>query len=274
MKKSFLYICLSAVSLTACNNNPKNAAQTTNNADSTKTVIKNVLASKNGISLSYFIQSPDFADASLKLAEPVITDKCLMPGNILFRYDVKNFKLTDQTNGASTCDCSNSNKGQHIHQIINNKPYIARYKDTFYSNLEPGNYINLAFLSRSYHESVKNKNAYSLVQFKVGDTKEKSADITGPLLFYSRPKGEYVGKDTANVLLDFYLVNTDLSPDGNKVKATINGNEFILTKWTGYGLSGLHLGENTIKLELIDKDGKLIPGPYNSVERTIKLSAK
>ena len=269
-----VYVCLSVSLLAACNNNPKNAAQTANNADSTKAATKNVIATKNGVTLSYFIQSPDFADASLKLIEPASDKDIAIPGNVLFKYEVKNFKLTDQTPGAPTCDCNNSNKGQHIHQIINNKPYTARYKDTFYSDLKPGNYINLAFLSRSYHESVKNKNAYSLIQFKIGDTKEASVDLSGPLLFYSRPKGEYVGKDTANVLLDFYLVNTDLSPDGNKVKATINGNEFILTKWTGYGLSGLRMGENTIKLELVDKDGKLIPGPYNSVERTIKLSAK
>jgi len=274
MKKSFLFICLSAAALVACNNNSSKNGHAANNSDSTKAAAKNVIATKGGVSLSYFIQSPDFADASLTLVEPHSVKDCLIPGNILFKYDVKNFKLSDQTNGAATCDCNNSNKGQHIHQIINNQPYVARYKDTFYSDLKPGNYVHLAFLSRSYHESVKNKNAYSLVQFKVGETKEPSADLTGPLMFYSRPKGEYKGKDTANVLLDFYLVNTDLSPDGNKVKATINGNEFILTKWTGYGLSGLKMGENTIKLELVDKDGKLIQGPYNSVERKIKLSAQ
>jgi hypothetical protein len=268
MKKSFLFIFLSSVTLAAC------SSMGAKNADSSKDVVNNVIATKGGVTLSYFIQSPDFPDASLTMIEPHTVKDCLMPGNILFQYDVKNFKLTDQTNGAAMCDCNNSNKGQHIHQIINNQPYIARYKDTFYSDLKPGNYVNLAFLSRSYHESVKNKNAYVLTQFKVGETKEKSVGLSSPLLFYSRPKGEYKGKDTANVLLDFYLVNTNLSPKGNKVIATINGNEFTLTKWTGYGLSGLKMGENTIKLELVNKDGKLIPGPYNSVERKIKLSAQ
>lgn len=33
------------------------------------------------------------------------------------------------------------------------------------------------------------------------------------------------------------------------------------------------MGENTIKLELIGEDGKVLPGPYNSVERTITLKA-
>ena len=41
------------------------------------------------------------------------------------------------------------------------------------------------------------------------------------MLFYSRPKAEYAGKDAKIILLDFYLVNTELSKDGNKVKAYV-----------------------------------------------------
>ena len=59
-------------------------------------------------------------------------------------------------------------------------------------------------------------------------------DLTNPMLFYSRPKGRYNGIETDAVLLDFYLVNCDLSPKGYKVLANINGTEFIITKWCGY----------------------------------------
>jgi hypothetical protein len=267
--KYLLSIAIISFLFSSCNNNKKEKT-TDNNTDSTKEVSKKVIASKNGITLSYFIQSPEFADASLALIEPGIPVK--KAGNTFFKYEVKNFKLTEQTPGAPSCNCNNSDKGQHIHQILNGGPYVARYKDTFYTNLKDGHYINLCFLSRSFHESVKNKNAFVLTQFNVGSAKDKDVDLNGPLLFYSRPKGEYKGKDTKNLLLDFYLVNTDLSPDGNKVKATINGNEFIITKWTAYAISGLPMGENTIKLELTDKDGKNIAGPYNSAERKIKLS--
>lgn len=228
-----------------------------------------VLAEKGGIKLSFFQNSPDFPEAQLKMEKPD-PKKALMPGNIFFRYKVKDFELTKQTSGGMTCNCSNSDKGQHIHEILNNEPYIARYTDTFTQALKQGHYINLAFLSRSYHESVKGPMAYVLNQFNVG-VNEKDIDLSGPLLFYSRPKGEYKGKETEKILLDFYLVNTQLSDNGNKVRATINGNEFMLTQWTGYSLTGMPMGENTIKLELVDKDGKVIPGPYNSVTRKITL---
>ena len=125
---------------------------------------------------------------------------------------------------------------------------------------------NLAFLSRSYHESVKNSNAFILTQ--IGENK---IDLNKEFLFYSRPKGIYKGKDTEKLLLDFYLINTTISPYGNKVKATINDTEFIITEWSPYYLEGLKKGEVKIKLELINSEGKLIDSPFNPSIRTVNL---
>ena len=108
-------------------------------------------------------------------------------------------------------------------------------------------------------------------QFTVGNTDEPTVDLSKPHMFYSRPKGTYEGADTKNILLDFFLINTNLSPDGYKVRATIDGNEFMLTKWVPYIVKGLPMGDNTFKLELLDKDGNLVDSPFNPVERTITL---
>lgn len=231
-----------------------------------------MIAQKGGIVLADWMQSPDFPDARLDIITPG-NGKVVKEGKVMFNFKVANFQLSQPTNGADNCHCANSAQGQHIHNILNNEPYTAHYTDTFSKALKPGHYINLSFLSRSYHESLKHKGAYVLSQFDVGGlTPGSQISLTDPLMFYSRPKGEYKGEDTKNILLDFYLVNTTLSPDGNKVKATINGNEFMLTEWKPYALRGLPMGENTIKLELVDKNGMNIPGPYNTVSRTITLS--
>jgi hypothetical protein len=92
-------------------------------------------------------------------------------------------------------------------------------------------------------------------------------------MFYSRPKGTYTGEDAKKVLLDFYLLNTELSEEGNKVRATINGEEFMLDKWQPYFIEGHEMGEMTIKLEMLDAKGELIPSPFNPVERTVTLKA-
>ena len=214
--------------------------------------------------------SPDFPDAALEMTDP-LGETNYSEGQVNFQFNVKNYELGVQTLDAETKQCANSGNGQHIHLIIDGEPYIALYEPMHQADLESGNHVVLAFLSRSYHESIKHYGAYVVRQFSVGESDEEPVDLTQPLLFFSRPKGEYSGADTQKVLLDFYLVNTDLSPDGNKVRATINGEEFIIDRWVPHFMEGLPEGENTIKLELIDNNGALIDSPFNSVERTISL---
>ena len=170
--------------------------------------------------------------------------------------------------------CANSAKGQHIHFILDDAPYVASYSPVIANDMKPGHHVLLAFLSRSYHESIKEKKAYILEEFNVGPDTKSDFNAKAPHVFLSRPKGEYNGdQETGKVMLDFYLVNCNLSPDGYKVRATINGTEFMLTKWEPYLIEGLPLGESTVKLELLDKKGALVPSPFNGKERKFTLKS-
>ena len=100
---------------------------------------------------------------------------------------------------------------------------------------------------------------------------EQKIDLNSEFLFYSRPKGTYKGSDTEKLLLDYYLINTEISADGNKVRATIQDKEFLIDEWTPYYIEGLPKGEVKIKLELIDSSGNLIDTPFNPSERTVTL---
>jgi hypothetical protein len=223
-----------------------------------------------GITLYPLKDSPEFPDGMLELNIP--DNNSRIAGNqVKFDYEIKNFRLGHPTDTSACPRCSNSQKGQHIHLILNNRPYLAKYETSFSEKLEAGHYVALSFLSRSYHESVKTRDAYDIRQFTVGNATPENIDLTKPYLFYSRPKDAYVGEEAKKILLDFYLVNTGLSEDGNKVRATINGNEFMLARWQPYLMEGLPMGEVTIKLELLDKDGNLIDTKFNPSERTITL---
>jgi len=229
------------------------------------------LGRNNKIELIPLTDSPEFADAIMELNSPD-NEATIKSNEVSFEYDIKNYQLGKPTaEGSCAVNCANSDKGQHIHLILNNEPYLAKYETSFKETLKDGHYVALSFLSRSYHESIKEFGASDLRQFSVGNVKSNHADLTKPMLFYSRPKGEYSGKDTENVLLDFFLANTLLSKKGNKVRATINEQVFMITDWRGYILKGLPLGETIIKLELLDSNQALIPGLYNSVERKILL---
>lgn len=274
MQKITLFILSTFfVGMIACNPKPKEEVKKDPTKEQTeeKETKEDNLLSKNGITLVP-VASPKFDNAALSLKQPAenATEKS---GKVKFDFEVENYDLGNQTPDADQKMCANSAKGQHIHLILNNEPYSAHYEADFEKELADGHYVGLAFLSRSYHESIKQKSAYVLTQFDVGKAEESAkADLTAPHLFYSRPKGQYVGeKNIKKVMLDFYLANTTLSPDGNKVKATINGTAFLLDSWQPYFMEGLPEGELTVKLELIDKDGQPIAGPFNTVERKVKL---
>ena len=213
------------------------------------------------ISITKVEGSTPYINSSLSL-EDIKIDK----NDYTFSFDVSDYTLGMQSIKDFDYALANSKKGQHIHFIVNNGPYSAHYSESFTKKLDEKNNIILAFLSRSYHESVKNSNAFVLTQ-----TGNEKIDLTDEFLFYSRPKGTYKGVDTEKLLLDFYLVNTNLSSNGNKVKATIQDTEFIIDEWAPYYIEGLPKGEIKIKLELIDASGNLIDSPFNPSNRKVIL---
>ena len=219
------------------------------------------------ITITKFEGSPEFTASKLSL----ITDQKAEQTNNNFSFNVENYKLGEQTPGAIENGLANSAKGQHIHMIVNNGPYSAHYTSDFSKDLNQESNLILFFLSRSFHESVKNPNAFSLIQINSDEENSESYDLNSEFLFYSRPKGIYKGNDTKKLLLDFYLVNTEISSNGNKVRVTINEKEFIIEEWTPYYIEGLPLGEVTVKLELINSNGELIDTPFNPVERKVTL---
>ena len=213
------------------------------------------------ITITKVLGSPEYENASLNIKAMEIVDK-----ESKFSFNIENYDLGIQTSKNFDYQLANSAKGQHIHFIVNNGPYSAHYTDSFSKYFEKESNVILAFLSRSYHESVKNKNAFILTQ--VGENK---IDLKNEFLFYSRPKGTYKGTDTEKLLLDFYLVNTEISSNGNKVRATIQETEFIIDEWAPYYIKGLSKGEINIKLELIDSSGNLIETPFNPSTRKVIL---
>lgn len=178
-------------------------------------------------------------------------------------------------------------------------------------NVPDGEHTLRMFASRPWHESYKNEKAFKTIKFTVkngnadeskpttdangnkmadakkeegkkaegADVKESEAgpvDFTKPLLTYSRPKGAYKGKDAEAIMIDFWLSNAKLVGDGGeyKVRYTINSEKpQFIEKWQPLWLKGWREGDYTIKLELVDKDEKLVEnGGYNMTIRNISIS--
>ncbi len=262
--KSLLIVTALMLGIFSCQEKKSDSEETTAMESQTETVPT--------ITIEKLENSPEYANSSLKLKSPS-SDMVKSAGEVDFSFEVKNYELGTQTekNGMAA-QLANSENGQHIHLIIDNDPYSAHYEPNFKKEMTAGTHYVVAFLSRSYHESVKNPNSFVAKKMVIGEAgNDMAVNLLEPTLIYSRPKGEYVGADTENVMLDFFLLNTTLSEDGNKVRAKINGQEFMLTEWAPYVMKGLPKGEVTIQLELLDASGNLIPGDFNNVTRTVTL---
>lgn len=264
--------------LAACNN----SSTTTESTTTTDSV--NTATPPPAVAFAPVTASPEFPGASLS-----VTAKAEKAGKdstkVSFAFVVKNYELKLQTTDNAGKNCNNSKDGQHIHFILDNKPYKALY--------EPKNEITLpndgqehylmAFLSRSYHESIKTKGAALVYHFKIDEkgNLKKLDDPKTPMLFYSRPKGDYIGNDTANLLLDFYVWNATLGVDSYKVKAEINNLErptqqlaATIDKWESRFIQNLGTGKSKVTLTLVDKEGKAVDGPMTNATREFNMKAQ
>jgi hypothetical protein len=225
--------------------------------------------------------SPAFPGAKARFSS--LKDGDLLKGpDVSVVVDVENFELGVETNTERAKEIMNSAQGQHAHIILDNDPYLADYesgKPFEIGTLSEGPHTLVVFPSRSYHESVKSPEAADIVNFYVGKKEgEFMLDKSKPTIIYSRPKGKYDGPGADRIMLDFYLNNVELGPDGYKAKYTIRKKDstgevtsIILTDWTPAYVTGLTTGDYAVKLELLDKDGNVVEGAFNNTERDISV---
>lgn len=215
--------------------------------------------------LTPFGRSEAFPDAKLQ-------NMTYQNGQFSFDVSGTKYKLGEQTPDAASKMCANSAEGQHIHLILGFQPYVAQYVPSFSHPVADGDHNVLAFLSRSYHESIKTTDAHIAKRITVaGGSITNSQDITQPSIFYSRPKGTYVGDDTKKIMLDFYPINAEIGKD-YLVKVQINGEVTLLDKWQPYYIEGLPYGQNSIGLALVYKDGTPVAGNQTSTLQRITLA--
>lgn len=200
--------------------------------------------------------------AALKLTPSVDHNKLMCE----YRTEVTDFDLGARTRDAGERGCYDDPKGQYVHVIVNNRDQYDVRDAAFAVPVNKGRDYVLSFLARSYGESVKDLNAFQNNELVVaGDPGGEPKFFWGQeaTLFYYRPYGTYSLGEGKLVLLDFYLLNCTPAPGGYGVRATIDGDAFLLMRWAPYFIEGLAPGEHTVRLELLDPSGKLVPGPYN-----------
>lgn len=218
----------------------------------------------------------DYPDLALRILSPS-DGETLEEGETSARLEVQGFQLGVPTPGLAERGLAFSEDGQHIHLIVDNRPYQAIYdlsEPVDLEDLEPGPHVLRAFPSRSWHESVKVPSAFAATTFFVEDTAGTApADLDAPLLTYSRPKDSYEGADADSVMVDFYVSNVELEEGGHTVRLSVDGEPvYDMTRWVPHYILGLPAGTHRIRLQLLDPDGQPVPGPFNDTEREIEVT--
>ncbi len=236
-------------------------------------------------------RTPEPETAILALQVPKMGQ--VVGGNpVWIQVRVDGFALEADSQFERASEIVNTKMGQTIHVVIDDKPYFpvngpaidpfneqGWYYDQFYKiavpfKLSKGFHTIRLFLARSYGESLKGSNLYFASYFFVGERgdESKASMLTQPYLTYNEPSDQIRLVEDKPVLLDFYLANVELSPDGYKVKMTLDGKiERTFTSWQPYYIYGLKKGKHTLRLQLVDAKGKQVGGSFNDVEETFTI---
>jgi hypothetical protein len=234
--------------------------------------------------------TPESDNVNVHIAFPKDGDvKDSNPVNVEVRLE--GYALGVDTDQPRAKEIFNDPEGQSLHVFVDNDPYFPvneAFIDALDNNeiyydqtmdfdipyrLKPGAHVIRAFPVTSYNESIKGSGAFEARVFYFQKKEPlKDIDLSGPYLTYNEPQGNYDYDPAVPILLDFYIMNCQLSSDGYKVNLYIDGKkERVISRWLPYYIYGLSKGKHKVRIQLIDWNNKPIGGVFNDVEREIEL---
>ena len=187
----------------------------------------------------------------------------------------------------------NSDMGQTLRVVVDNDPYFPingpslepfnvegwyynqNYKFQVPYKLKEGFHFLRVYLARSFGESLEGGRTFHSSWFFIGSKEDESKAkyLSQPFITYNEPSNLTQLIQSKPVLLDFYVSNCELTPDGYKVRMTIDKKfERTFSAWRPYYIYGLKKGKHTMHLELIDANDKVVAGPFNDNERQFTIN--
>jgi hypothetical protein len=232
-------------------------------------------------------RTPESSTIVLKIAVPKPNQVVGNPTWIQFRID--GYALGAASQFQRTEEIVQTDMGQTVRVVIDDYPsfpinepaldpfdeggyyYDMSYKFKVPFPLSAGMHTIRMFPARSFGESLKGDNTFAAMKFYVGSQVDSDkVDLSQPYLTYNEPSNLMPLSEGKPILLDFYITNAELSPDGYKVRLTIDGQvNRMLSFWQPYYIYGLKKGEHTIQLELLNNQNKLVPGSFNNIKQKI-----
>lgn len=164
--------------------------------------------------------------------------------------------------------------GCSLHIILDDGPFAVQYDPAhpfLLRDVAPGSHTLRVFAADRLHRAIPG--TLDVVVFSVGYQDDSNRPARGyPLLTVNLPQGEYLGVDAGDVAIDFLVDGACLSRRGYHVAYYVDGRKFFAYSEGARYLKGLPPGFHTIRFELLNEFGELVPGRYSSWEKVILLS--
>jgi hypothetical protein len=250
--KNLLIAIITIASLTQCGLGEKAETKSAHSTDSIQPDTTNEEALVDKDITLFKITQENYADAILELNTPTENQHFSANKAINFNFNAVNFPLTN---------------GKHIALWIPSKGIQRIMSADHTTKLKPGSFTTLSFLCDEDGLSIKQPEAYALRSFTVDKHTEVNYSDSALVIINSTNQNT-----SFTPLLDFYLANTNISKEGNKLKLSIDSSEFQIHNWSAYKINGLAKGKHKIKIQLVNHQGEIFKSPFtaDSTEIVVK----
>ncbi|NOY78608.1 MAG: hypothetical protein GXO76_12135 [Calditrichaeota bacterium] len=165
--------------------------------------------------------------------------------------------------------------GTHLHLFLDNNPYVSYEKSVepyTFTNVRPGAHAIRIVLTQPSGESLKNPEAFALVNFYVKKKTEKPLfDPNKPILTLNLPhSGYYKGWLSNRIEFDFLVKNITLQKGGAHLHYILDGLAYdVYTEKPIFWENARRIGEHHLTVELLDGNNQPITGnPFLKVKRS------
>ena len=222
----------------------------------------------------------DFSGARLGILSPADGARFAEGDSVTVEFTLSGFELGHPHAPGPGLDrgVAQAPEGRHIRLLVGDRREVVVTnldEPVVLTGLPPGTHHLRAMPVTELYESVKAPGAFVHRVIHVGEGEPEPEVRDGPVLTAVRPWGEYGGAAADSILVDWYLAGVRLTEDGTRLRLTVEGlGRSELTRWVPYFLVGLPDGVHTIRMELVDEEGRRLPGPLTRAERMITVDRR